>query len=232
LLALLAALTLVMKTAAAEELKPFEVSYTWDYRPFGIVAVSTLKLTHRDGDTWVYTSSSVPRGLGRMLQERPTMESVLRVTSAGVKPLSYRATANTSSSKKDIDVKFDWEQRRVTGVYESMPVDMPLKPGTQDDLSVQIALMVELLRGHTPDRFLLLDKDAAREYRYTREDDETIDTPIGKIATIIYRSSKEYSPRETRFWCARDRGYIPMKVEQKAGDSIQWTLQLESFKRD
>jgi hypothetical protein len=230
--ALFATLALVMRTAAADTLKPFEISYTWDYRPFGTVAVSTLKLKHSDGDTWVYSSSSVPRGIGRVFQERPTMESVMRVTRAGVQPLSYRATANTSSKEKDIDLKFDWGRHRVTGVYEGTPVDMALQPGTQDDLSVQIALMVELLRGHSPDRFLLLDKSSTREYRYTRENTASLDTPLGAIATIVYLSSKEGSPRETRFWCAPDRGYIPMKVEQKSGDNIQWTMQLQTFKRD
>src|SRR2546421_7435468 len=38
------------------------------------------------------------------------------------------------------------------------PVDLPLTPGVQDEASVQVALMVELLRGRTPERFELLDK--------------------------------------------------------------------------
>ncbi len=42
-------------------------------------------------------------------------------------------------------------------------------PGIQDDLSVQIALMVELLRGHTPEKFALLSGNSVREYRYQRD---------------------------------------------------------------
>lgn len=220
-----------MSVAAADELRPFEVSYTWHYHGL-TVAVSTLKLEQRDAQTWVYTSSSLPRGIGHLFPERPKMESVMRITAAGVQPLSYHATAGTSSTRRDINVKFDWQHNRVTGVYEDTKIDMPLPPGTQDDLSVQIALMVDLLRGQTPNTFLLLDKKGARKHYYTRENAEVIDTKIGPVPTIVYRSVAEYSPRATRFWCAPDRGYIPMKVQQKKGDSVEWTMLLESFKRD
>jgi hypothetical protein len=220
----------MMRAAAADELKPFEVAYSWSYKGM-TVAVSTLTLTQRDADTWVYSSKSVPKGIGHLFAERPVTQSVLRVTAAGVQPLSYRATAGTSSGKRDVDVKFDWDNQRVTGVYQGSKVDRPLQPGTQDDLSVQIALMVELLRGHTPDTFLLLDEKSVRQYRYTREDTETIATSIGQVPTVVYRSVAEYSPRATRFWCAAEHGYIPMRVQQKIDQDIQWTMQVESLKR-
>jgi hypothetical protein len=222
----------MMQVSAAAELKPFEISYAWSYGGLGNVAVSKLKLEQRDAQTWVYTSESVPRGLGVLFPERPKMESVLRVTAAGVQPLSYKATAGTASSQRDVDVTYDWKQMRVTGVYEGSKIDFPIKAGTQDDLSAQIALMVELLRGHTVDSFMLLNKTGVRLHHYTRENGETIGTKIGSVPTLVYRSEAEYSPRATRFWCAPDHGYIPMRVQQKKGDSVEWTMQLESFKRD
>jgi hypothetical protein len=211
--------------AVADELKSFQASYNWIWHGM-TVAVSTLKLEQKD-DTWVYHSNSEPRGIGRMFAERPTQESVLKVTNSGVQPLSYKADDGTSSTKRDVNVQFDWDHNRVTGVYEDTKVDMPLQPGVQDDLSVQIALMVELLNGRTPDKFLMLDKNTFREYRFIREGEETLSTPLGSVATIIFRSQKTGSPRVTRFWCAPSRGYIPMRVEQKRGDEVQWTMQID-----
>jgi hypothetical protein len=195
------------------------------------VAVSSLKL-EQQGDTWVYASKSDPRGIGRMFSERPTQQSTLRVTETGVRPLRYMADDGTSSSKRDADVQFDWEHNRATGIYEGVKVDMPLQPGVQDDLSVQIALMVELLAGRTPQQFLLIDKNTVREYRYTREGEESVSTPLGKIDTVIYRSQKKGSPRITRFWCAPSRGYIPLRVEQEKDGDVQWTMQIQSLRRD
>ena len=145
------------------------------------VAESKLQLQQKD-DTWVYQSRSEPRGIGRVMSERPMQRSVMRITDAGVQPLSYQADDGTSSTKRDADVTFDWSAGHVTGVYEDKKVDMSLSPGVQDDLSIQIALMVALLRGHTPERFSLLDGNSVRQYRYLREGEETLQTPIGSIA--------------------------------------------------
>ncbi len=216
--------------ACAEELKPFEASYAWTWHGM-TVAVSSLKLEHHD-DTWVYASKSDPRGLGRMFSERPIQKSTMRVTASGVEPLSYKAEDGTSSTRRDADVVFDWEHDRATGVYEDAKVDMPLQKGIQDDLSIQIALMADLLAGRAPDKFQLIDKNTVREYRYTRESEESISTPFGKIDTVVFKSQKAGSPRVTRFWCAPSRGYIPVRVEQKKGDDVQWTMQLQSLKRD
>ena len=221
---------LAVSVTAADELKPFEASYAWIWHGMN-VAVSTLKL-ERSGDTWTYGSKSEPRGIGNLLSERPTQRSVLRVTDAGTQPLSYQASDGTSSTRRAVDVKYDWEQGRLTGVYEDTKVDLPLTPGVLDDASVQVALMVELLRGRTPEHFSLLNKNAVREYRYAREGDATLQTPLGKIATVIYRSEREGSPRVTRFWCAPRRGYVPMRVEQKRGDDIEWTMEIRSLSRE
>lgn len=220
----------VVSVAAADELKAFEASYAWIWHGMD-VAVSTLKL-EKTGDTWTYSSKSEPRGIGKVFPERPIQRSALRVTDAGTQPLSYQASDGTSSTRRAVDVKYDWEQGRVTGVYEDTKVDLPLTSGVQDDASVQVALMVELLRGHTPEHFSLLNKNAVREYRYVREGEATVKTPFGKIATVIYRSEREGAPRVTRFWCAPWRGYVPMRVEQKRGEDIEWTMEIRSLTRE
>jgi hypothetical protein len=219
--------------ANADTLQPFEASYTWVWHGL-TVAVSTLKFERLQNsqDTWVYASKSTPRGIGRMFSERPLQQSTLQVTDAGVRPLHYKADDGTSSTKRDADVQFDWDHQRVTGFYDGAKIDMPLEPGTQDDLSVQIALMVELLAGHTTAQFLLIDNNKPREFHYAREGTDSLDTPSGKVDTIIYRSWKIGSPRVTRFWCAPSRGYIPIRVEQTKGDDVQWTMQVQSIKRD
>ena len=50
-----------------------------------------------------------------------------------------------------------------------MPVDLPIEAGVQDDLSIQVALMQELLRGRTPSTFRLLDRNVIKDYQYTPE---------------------------------------------------------------
>jgi hypothetical protein len=229
LLALLAAWP--VPAIRADELKPFEVSYTILYHGF-TVAESALTLVQRDDDTWVYSSKTEPRGLGRLFSGMPMTQSVMRVTEAGVQPLSYRAGAETPSPKRDINVQFNWENGHVTGVYQDSQMDLTVPPGTQDDLSIQIALLLELMRGHTPEEFFLLEKKAAGRYRYMRERDETISTRIGQIPTIVYKSTKVDAPATTRMWCAPSFGYLPMRVVQKMNNGTEFTLQVLAARRD
>jgi hypothetical protein len=218
-----------ISAARADELRPFEATYDWIWHGM-TVAATRLKLENA-GDTWTYSSRSEPRGIGKVLSQRPKTVSMLRVTPDGVEPLGYKGNDGTSSTKRTIDVKYDWERHRISGVYEQTPVDLPLTPGIQDDSSVQVAMMVELLAGRAPERFSLLDKNSVREYLYTREGEETLQTPIGPVATVIYRSQRKNSPRVNRYWCAPDRGFIPMRVEQKRGDDVQWAMEIQSLKR-
>jgi hypothetical protein len=217
-------------SVAADELKPFDASYEWSWKGM-TVAVSSVKLT-KSGDTWTYTSSSEPRGLGKMFSERPHMVSVLKVTPSGVQPQSYKATDGTAADKRAVNLDYDWKALKLTGVYEGAKIDLPLTPDVQDDASVQVALMTESLAGRIPDHFSLLSDNKLRVYHYKREGEATIKTPFGDVATVIFSSQADYSPRITRFWCAPDRGYVPMRVEQRKGNDVQWTMEIKSFTRN
>lgn len=215
--------------ARADELKPYEASYRGIWHGM-TVAVSDLKL-ERTGDTWTYSSQSTPRGIGHLAAGvfPPHQVSVVRVTGSGLEPLSYKSSGGESA--KSIELNYDWAAHRVTGSYEGTHVDQPLGRDVQDDGSVQLALTVELLAGRTPASFRIIDGNGTRQYQFARDGEATLQTPLGSIPTVIYRSQKANSPRITRFWCAPDRGYIPLKVEQTRGEEVQWTLEIESLRR-
>jgi hypothetical protein len=216
--------------AAAEELRPYTATYNGIWHGF-TVAFSTLKL-EQTGDTWTFSSRSEPRGIGNMASGvfPPLQVSVVRVTDQGVLPQSFKSSGGDSS--KSVVLNYDWKTHKVTGTYESTKVDLPLTPQVQDDGSVQLALMVELLAGRTPPTLQLIDKDSVREYDFSRDAEATIKTELGDVHTVIFKSQKKYSPRITRFWCATDRGYVPVKVQQTKGDDVQWTMEIQSLKRE
>jgi len=192
--------------------------------------VSTLKL-ERTGDTWTFSSRSEARGIGRIASGvfPPLQVSVVRVTDQGVLPQSFKSSGG--SADKSIELDYNWQTHRVSGTYEGTKVDLPLTPQVQDDGSVQLGLIVELLAGRTPPSVQLIDKNSVREYQFSRDGEATISTPTGDVHTVIFKSQKKNSPRITRFWCAPDRGYIPLRVQQKKDDDVQWTLEIQSLKR-
>lgn len=230
LLALALAAAPVTSVAGADQLEPYRASYEGIWHGM-VVALSELRLEHT-GDTWTSSSVSTPRGIGRLAAGifPPRQVSVVRVTAAGVEPQSYRSLGGERA--KSTDLSYDWRAARVTGTLDGAPVEQPLAPGVQDDGSVQLALMVELLAGRTPGSFRMIDRSGTREYQFTREGEATLQTPLGATATVVYRAQKAGSPRITRFWCAPHQGYVPMKVEQTRGDDVQWTMRIRSFTRE
>ncbi|HYB66534.1 MAG TPA: DUF3108 domain-containing protein [Steroidobacteraceae bacterium] len=230
LLLLALTITAVTGAARADELKPYQATYAGIWNDMK-VAVSHLKLEHT-GDTWTTTSSSSPHGIIGHLAAGifpPRQVSVVRVTASGVEPQSFRSEGGKRD--KSINLVYDWPGTRVTGLYEGTQVDQALAPGVQDDGSVQLALIVELLAGRTPRSFRMIDRNGTREYQFARDGEATLQTAIGAVRTVVYRAQKAGSPRITRFWCAPERGYVPLKVEQTRGDEVQWTMEIESLTR-
>lgn len=217
--------------ARADELQPFEVSYevTWHGVP---VAQSVLTLVHGNAGTWVYSEKNKVTGLLRLFATViQASESVMRVTDAGVQPLTYKVLTADTPAPNDVNLTFDWHAGHVTGQYESSPIDLPVPQGTQDGLSVQIALVFELIRGRSPQEVTVLDGTSTRQYTYTREQDEVLDTKMGRIATVIYKSSKVNSAKVTRLWCAPEFGYVPMRVEQRTEDGKVFEVLVQSTRR-
>jgi len=92
--------------------------------------------------------------------------------------------------------------------------------------SVQIALMVELLRDHTPEKFLAPQRKlragvpllARRRRRLSRH-------RSARFQTIIYRSEKQNSPRNhAAFWlrARRSRDTSPCAFQQTRKDDVEW----------
>jgi hypothetical protein len=224
-------LLLTAAAAGAAGLEPFVARYSFAWKGM-TVGESTLRLEHDLGDKWKYTSSTAPRGFGRLFRSRNIVnESLMQETPAGIRPLSYRAEDGSDSTERDAQLEFDWERGRVTGNVGSHAIDMEVPEGTQDDLSVQVALMYELLAGRTPTGFRIFDEKGVREYRYVHEGSATLDTPLGPVPTEIYRSQRDGSPRATRFWCAPGWGYLPMRAEQRRKGEVEWTMEIRRVSR-
>ena len=144
-----------------------------------------------------------------------------------MRPSSYLGDDGSADTDRDVSLTFDWAANRVTGTAEDKPVSQPLTPGVQDSLSVQVALMCALAAGQSPKSFQLIDKDEVKEYQYTHEGHATLDTPAGKLETLIYTSQRKGASRLTRLWIAPSLGYLPVRAEQvrKRKRELQLTLQ-------
>lgn len=218
-------------SAAAECPQPFRATFGVEWH--GMYAgTSVLELTRKSPTEYTYQSRNSARGLFRIaLPDTITQTSNLTLVNGEVLPSTYVGDDGSKDTSRDVSLKFDWVEHRVTGTAEDRPVDLALQPGVQDGLSVQIALMCELAKGHAPQSFKLIDKDEIKEYQYTHERDETLTTSIGNLDTVVYKSQKAGSSRYTRLWIAPSLGYLPVRAEQAKRDKRELQLQIRSVER-
>lgn len=214
------------------QLRGFDATFTVVFR--GLAAGrSQLHLEQLPDGRWRYSSRSQPQGVFRLaVIGEPEQQSLFRLHEGGVRPLEFTSQVGVKSGDRDQFMHFDWEAGRVTGKAEGEVVDIPLKPGMHDAGSVQVAMMLELINGRKPDRFLMIDKTKVKEYFYTHEGEETVDTPLGPQRTVIFRSAREGATRGTWFWCAPALDYMPVKVERRNGKRVEWSMTLQSAKFD
>ena len=212
-------------------LRPFQTSYEVLWRGFS-GGVASFELKQEAAGSWTYVNRNRPHGLFRLVPKASlTLTSRMSVDPDGVRPLLFTAT-DPDDGDPQAELHFDWTAGRVIGFVEKASVDMALKPGVQDDLSIQVALINSLENGRVPSGISLFDKDGIRDYEYAQVGTETLQTAAGQFATVIYRSHKQNSPRSTRFWCAPSLGYIPVQAEQQYKGKVEWTMKLRSVHRD
>lgn len=225
-------------TALADTTAPQPFSATYDTEWRGVTAgTSRFDLVRVGGNEFTYRSLNLARGFFRLaFPDAITQASRFTIVDGVVAPISYRADDGSSKTDRDIDLDFNWHDLTVTGVAENKPVKVTLKPGAQDSLSVQIALMIELSAGRSPEHFWLVDKDELKDYAYAREGTTTMSTPLGKMDAVIYTSTRMGVPpggstRVTRFWLAPSLGYLPLRAEQMRNGKREFALSIRSLTR-
>jgi hypothetical protein len=213
--------------AASPELRPFNASYSVTSHGFSAGSAEVQLQRLADGN-WSY-QSRIRASFMAMFFDAPAevSRSLFSIQDGHVIPRQF--TAEDRSSAKDQSLILDWERGRVTGVFERTPVDLPTQPGLLDNYSVQLALMNELMAGRTPQRFVLVEKGRIREYTYAMETSETLRTALGEQRTVVYRATRPGSNKSTLFWCAPDLGYLPLKVERRAGKDVEWSMTVKTL---
>lgn len=208
-------------------LSPHTARYAVQYR--GIDAgTSEIRLEALAGDAearFRFVNRSTPKGLAALfLPGTITQRTTFNITPDGLRPLEYSLDDGGKATARDVRLSFDWARGRVTGVAEDQAVDLGLSPGTQDALTMGLQVRWLLQQGRTPQRLVMVEKTAAKDYDYAFERRERLQTALGMLDTVVWSSRRPGSKRITHTWYAPALGYATVKAEQHDG-----TRQLVAF---
>lgn len=217
LLALVSTLQPSAGGAAEAALTPFVADY--DVR-YGRMAVGTsrteLSRTSPPG-RWVIETRSAATGFARVIASGTLKQrSNFDLEPGGLRPLDYLFDDGTARTGRDVSLEFDWRDGKVRGTAEGEPVEVPTSAGLQDAASMQALVLVRLNQGVEPETISMIEKDRVKHYRYTFLRRETLKTAIGELETVVYRSARDGSDRETISWHAPKLGYALVQAEQRS----------------
>lgn len=211
---------------------PFAATYAVSYRGFDAGRL-TFTLQRAAGRRFVYETRADPSFLARLIVNRSALErSEMLIDEHGVRPLEWTLEDGKSGTTGDGRLVFDWQAGRVTGTADNSAIDLPLEPGLQDRLSIQIAVMTALLRGTEPGTIPLIDDDRIKHYVYRRVGNAVLDTSLGTVDTVVYESSREGSSRLSRFWMAPELGWVPVRAEQIRKGKVETVMEIRALECD
>lgn len=206
----------------------FSVDYDVSKNNFSI-GVSKRKLVS-DGEKLEYTSTTVPEGLAALLvKDRIVERSILSYHNNKIRPSSYSYEQTGGKKEKRYQIDFNWDKQQLTSTLQKG--HKPLLDGTQDLLSLQLAMMHDLQQGNKSFSYIIAERDKLKSYQLTILGTETLETPLGKMETIKVEHYDTQKKDRFTFWCAKSLEYLPIKIRKVEEDGDVVLLQLRAFNK-
>ena len=181
------------------------------------IASGTLTSVVRETGNGFFVQSRIePKGLAGLLTSGDIVESSLfAVTDEGVRPQVYSSDDSISSKKAKMDFVFDWDARRVSGNVNDDRYEYALEDDFHDRVSIQYALMHDLMTNSPATEYVLMDGDELKQLEIRNIGKKRIKVPLGSFDAIGVEHQAEGSKRVTTLWCAEELGFLPVLIEQR-----------------
>ena len=201
--------------AADDGLAPFVAEYNVKYGSLSVGTSRTKLIRAAAPNQWIIELRSTASGFAKLIASGTlAQQSSFELDATGLRPLNYRFDDGTKRKARDVDLQFDWHNGRIMGTAEGSTVDLPVTVGVQDAASIQASVLFHLRRGMEPGTIAMIEKDRVKHYHYTLLRHERLPTALGVLDTVVYRSARDGSGRETLFWYAPALGYVTVQAEQ------------------
>jgi hypothetical protein len=204
---------------------PFIAHYEASWKGINIGTSDIQLIKSDEAGHYQYTWTITPRGVFRIAYHDDLVQrSWLSMIGDHVRPDKYYGKEGSAT----VELDFDWQNNRATGVSETKPVDLMLKEGTQDVMSIQVEVMLDLKHGNLPKIFQIIDKDQLKEFNYSQDGTAKIRTAIGELDTVIVTSQRAGNNRILRMWFAPSLGFVPVQAERSRDGKVEIAMRIKS----
>ena len=175
-----------------------------------------------NSNDYIYRSETRTTGLAAIFHKDIIVEqSRLKFIQQKIRPMQYTYQRTGGKKERNINVKFDWNNQKITNVVNETTMQFELEQDTLDKLIYQYVIMRDIQNNKLPYTYPIVDGRKIKTYNFRLLNEETIETPIGTFQTVKIERVRQNSEDKTYLWCAPDLQYLPIKVENIEKDS--WT---------
>ena len=220
------ALFLAESTAEAADLTPHRAEYKVKIS----IISGQLNTELRAIDSGYVANHRIkPVGMSRILTRGTIRVSSEFTTGAdGIRPAKFHEV-DTVTDEPEVRLSFDWRTNVASGTVGKEDVSIQLDGVSHDNVSIQYALMHDLLNGQPKETYVLFDVDKMRVAHVRNIGTKKVKTKAGSYEVVGIQHRKEGSSRVTTLWCAPELGYLPVIIEQHRKKKLSFRATLTKY---
>ncbi len=215
----------------AQPIPDFSANYLVRLNGLSAGELKRVLTTAEDGKR-TFHSQSQAKGIFAFFKPDLVEEtSIITLEDQKIHSQSYLYKRTGGKKDKYLSIKFDWKSQQINIDNKKQTWSLPAQEHTLDKLNYQLALMLDLKQQNNELNYHIIDGSKLKTYDISIVETETIDTPLGKIATVkLQRQRDGKNKRQTTLWCAPKLNYLPVKIEHIEKDGTKFTAVLRRLK--
>lgn len=225
---LLAAIWLpVVSASATESFTPHAAEYKVRISVVGGRLQTRLQETETG---YVATHAISPTGLSRLVARGSVSEvAEFELGDGGVTPLVYQTDDTLDRDEVHARVRFDWDANQASGTLNEQALLTELEGLTYDRISIQYALMHDLLNNSLDSEYRMFEVDELKLLNVRSIGSKKIKVPAGTFEAVGIQHQAENSSRVTTLWCVEELGYLPVIIEQHRKGKLRVKATLRNY---
>jgi hypothetical protein len=150
----------------------------------------------------------------------------------GIVPVENLREDGSDKLEEDLVTEFDATGTKAKVLYRGENLEFDLSPGTVDPQLLSLAVMLDMQQGLPVGTYLALDRTKIKPYPFRAVGEETLDTRIGKYATLVLQEGNDTDTRTRKVWVVPELGYLPVKIEYRKKGKTQAITSIDSLVRN
>jgi hypothetical protein len=217
--------------ANIESLTPFFADY--EVRRSGMKIASAHYELWRDGDTYVYETRGSASGIGKLLGRNLAEEkSRFRVAGNSLQQIDCMYVLENGKEKRIRRIEFDWDKNNVSITRRGKTRIFDIANGMVDRMLLQLVIMQDIANNRLKQSYIAIGKRSPKRIEIKHMGEEVVRVPAGTYKTIKIEGlqKRRKGDRITRYWCAQELNWLPIKIEQYRNGDGPFEMKLSNIR--